>query len=126
MQDVYTQRATDTLQHLVKGGPPQNKRGRKPGKHGSKDHKGDDHTNKQLENQPNAAIRHHLAAGIIQEHPQLPPQDPCAIKELLTMNSRNYYLNDPALVSMYERKIGMRELQTWLRKGPRQIPERLV
>ena len=70
MQDAYTQRATDTLQQLVRGGPAQNKRGRKPGKHGSKDHKGDENaTNKQLENQPDAAICHHLAAGIIREHP---------------------------------------------------------
>ena len=111
---------------MVKGGPPQAKRGRKPGRPGGKDPKGDDETSRQAENQPNAAIRYHLAAGIIRDHPQLPDPDPPKIKELLTMNSRNYYMSDPALVSMYERKIGMRELQAWLRNGPRQLPAGIV
>ena len=103
----------------MKGGSHQGKRGRKPGKLGSKELKGDYNTGKGEEKQPNRAICHHFATGVIREHPQLPDQDPGKIKELLTMNSRNYYMGDPALLSMYERKIGMRELQTWLRNGPR-------
>ena len=110
----------------MKGGPPQAKRGRKPGKQGGKDQKEEDETTRQVENQPNAAICQHFQDGRIQDHPQLPDQDPGKMKELLTMNSRNYYLSDPALASMYERKIGMREVQAWLRNGPKQLPAGIV
>ena len=108
----------------MKGGPSPGKRGRKPGKLSAKNHKdGEENT---MEEKLNPAILHHLNAGIIVDHPQLPTPEPGKIKELLTMTSRNYYLSDPALVSMYERKIGVRELQTWLRNSPQQLPAKII
>mmetsp|Transcript_8220 Transcript_8220/g.11385 ORF Transcript_8220/g.11385 Transcript_8220/m.11385 type:complete len:91 (+) Transcript_8220:1168-1440(+) len=55
----------------------------------------------------------------------VPTED--APKQILTMRTKNIYLqNDPALVSMYERKIGTRELLYWLRSNPKLLPRHLA
>lgn len=44
-------------------------------------------------------------------------------KEIFTLAQKNLYLQaDPAFNAMYERKIGVKDLQVWLRSNPKEIP----
>ena len=58
---------------------------------------------------------------------QVREQAPEARKEILTMRTKNLYLQaDPAMRAMYDRRIGVRDLQSWLRNNPKNVSAQIL